>query len=364
MDTVAPQNSDSALESKIVITKKNNSTLINYGVSFRSNPLNFKTSDEVVELIDQQWNYKKYIEHKKEIKKKQDAPNTLMEKLKSMIWNTKGTRRVRNDLYTELLEDIDNLAINRSMTLYGNVHGTDVVVTHFKNPQGDSQYSIEPASSSVEPIPLRIIVPSGSYSSHQSMIVYKCVRTFMDSIALDPSNVYTNDTSESILPREPNNWEGTYTEKKGQGAVKFTVQTPEDLKKILDLCAKMDSIYYRSLLHTLLISYKGDTEMDTVAPQNSDSALEFKIVITKENNSKLINYDVYCSSNPLKANNFKTSDEVAEFIDQQWNNYKKYIIKKQKEEQKFNKEQIIKHLQKDFNEEVAAHESAKKKVKF
>ena len=58
------------------------------------------------------------------------------------------------------VDDIKKLEINRSMTLYGDADGADILVTHFKNSQGESQYSIEPASSSVEPIPLRIIVPS------------------------------------------------------------------------------------------------------------------------------------------------------------------------------------------------------------
>ena len=64
----------------------------------------------------------------------------------------------------------------------------------------------------------------------------------MTSIGLVPkaSNfIYMKGTNEIFHPRESENWEGTYTEKEGQGAVKFTVQTPEDLKEILDLCEKM-----------------------------------------------------------------------------------------------------------------------------
>ena len=64
-----------------------------------------------------------------------------------------------------------------------------------------------------------------------------------------------------------------------QDAVKFMVQNPEDLKKILNLYEQICSSP-NPLLESLLVSYKENKGMATAAPQNSDFALGFKIKIT------------------------------------------------------------------------------------
>ena len=118
---------------------------------------------------------------------------------------------------------------------------------------------------------------------------------------------YMKRTHEIFHPRESKNWEGTYEEM--QKAVKFTVQNPQDLKEILDLCEKMTSPFFRSpLLHTVLISFKEDKGIDTAAPQKLDSA--FKIVITKDKNYQLGKYDVALMSNPFLSINHKFNTSV------------------------------------------------------
>ena len=251
-------------------------------------------------------------------------PNGITNLVINSISDVKrGTILMTRQGTDDLKEDIAKLEINRSMTLYGDLEGADILVTHFKNSQGELQYSIEPASSSVGSIPLRIIVPIHKNISPLCLFILN----FMKALGVAPglsTFTYMKSTHTSSSLSKSKHWEGTYNEE--QDAVKFTVRKTEDLKKILDLCEKMNSVFSQNpLLHTLLIYYQEDTGMNTVAPQNLDSALEFKITIAQNEDSQLKKYHVLLMSNPPKKNDFDKIEEVVQFIDQQRNNNKKVI---------------------------------------